>query len=633
VISRAAETGGSISSIVGKGQEVLSKLLGSPNIALNKERAQELVDSLISKAGGNSPIKVGSSTFANQMRNLSLKIQGGYQKVVTNSLKEADQIVRKSVKSLKDSYPMGDWNYEQLGPIIREHKRKFSDEMTKKAAFLNQKNAQAPSISTYAMKEQLNRWKKEFPEGGAWMSPEMKQYFSEASNMGDKISFQQLQNLRSMFSGAAHDDGLLKAVGQFRAGQMKTTMDNMMDRAIKRNDIPESLRNKLLSFNSKYTEGMAKYDDSLILKMAKQGKDRMPLNQVTGRLLEMDYVTAGKLKTLLPKGDWKKMGVNMWDDMVAGAKDPATSEINPTKILANIKQLKMNGTYPLLFEGKKAIKVESILKELESRGWQGNLDELLKRDTDVSSVLQGAIAQQKELDEFMSQNFTKILNSRNPEKAIEYATHNPIQAREMMDFLDGNDVMVDKARKIFISKLLSKVVTTKSGAISSTLDGEALATGVRKFDEIAGGVKSNNPGRIILGDEMWDDLTKLGEDFKTTSVQSGGGTGMAAAQKGSKFVMNILTKPLETLKEAAKQRIMNNLFANPEFVRYMSVGLKQGIGGKFGNNSRTTLGAMFRGVSQAIVGALRQEGIQVPYEEPSYELKDSEVWNDVMGAK
>ena len=629
MIKRAAETGEvSWSHFAGAGQEVLNRIMGNPNLVLNTKIATELADEMLKKAGGKLKTSMGASKFGVKVSEMVKGEANKYNKLIAKGLDEADKLVDKSVRSVQKLRPVGGWSYENIQPLIRGHKKKFADKMAEQSKFLDQKNANAKVISTGKMMQQLKKWEKEFPESGAWMSPEMREYFGQADAMVnpdgtfEKISFKQLQTLRSLFSGAAHDDGLLKVVGKYRAGQMKKTMDAMMDQAIRQGNIPPALKKKLTVFNEKYTQGMEVYEDQLILKLAKEGRDRMPLNKISERLLDMDVVTSAKLRKILPKNDFNKMGNSVFADMVEDSTDPATGHINPSHVLSNIKRLKKNRTFEDIFPGKDGLRIERTLKELESRGYEGNLKELLKRDTDVSKVLQKAIEQQDELRAYMEQSFVKELSSPNPEKAMHYATTNPKKAKEMMDFLADHPQMESRAKRIFMESLLRKTKSRTKETVGGMLDGKALQDAIKKIDEMSGGLNTEHPGRIILGNETWDSIRRIAEAFRQTEYKAGGG--IAAASRG----MKILLSPIKNLGEPLKLGIMAKVLSDPGVTRYFSTGLKRGVGGAFHKVNRARLGMLFRGVSQALASAMQGAGAEFP--RPELDLSDSEVYREIM---
>ena len=630
MISRAAETGGSgPASLVASGQEVLNRVFGNYNLMENTKVATKLAEHFLGQTTKKiiNPIQktLGESSLIQSMVKGAKGTAAGMSKMVRKSYAEADKIVNKSVKQLENQYPGGGWNFEKLGPVIKDHKKAFSDEMTKKAEFLSSPQAKELTIPTGKMQQMVNKWKTEFPEGGAFMSPEMREYVASVSALkkGQNISFQQLQTLRSQFSASAYDEGLTKSVGQFRAGEMKSTMDDMMDLGIRRGNLNPKMKEQLLAFNKTYTEGMAKYDDELILSMARQGKDRLPLNQITDRILNMDHITAGKLRAILPKKDWKEMGGNMFSEIAERSRNVATDQIDPTIMLRHMKTLKMNKTHGLLFDSKQAAGIQKSLKELESRGYEGDLSALLQRNTDVSAVLQRAIKEQEGIETYWAGNFMQELGKKDPTKAYQWAASHPQHAKEMMQFIGKNEQMAAQARKVFLDRMFAKVTSNSKDTIGQVLDGKVLQQGVKHFDEIAAKT-GGNPGQIILGKQLWSDIKGLGEAFRSTEYEAGGAIGAAAA--GMKFLLS----PLKMLPEAAKKKVIHTLLANPSVVRYMSTGLKEGIGGQFGTANRLKLGTFFRVVAQGIRASATEAGVEIPYQPEEFNLDDSQIFQELM---
>ena len=661
MIKRGAETGQSgPASLAGAGQEVLNRLLGNYNLIENTKVATKLATHFMEKATKKIPTlknkyfddmrkNIGESSLIQGMVKKSGDIASGMAKTVRATYAEADKIVNKSVKQLESEYPAGGWDFEKLGPVIKDHKKAFSEDMTKQATFLKSPQAQELVIPTNKMTEIIKLWKTEFPEGGAFMSPEMKEYVSavdaltikppaankpmgfnvdlaQQAPQGEtarKISFEQLQTLRSQFSSSAYDTGLTKSVGQYRAREMKSTMDDMMDDAIRSGNLDPKLETQLLSFNKAYTEGMAKYDDEVILSMARQGKDRVPLNQLTDRLLSMDRITAGKLKDILPKTDWREMGGEMLTEIANRSRNVATEQIDPTIMLRNMKTLKMNKTYGLLFDSKQAAGIQKSLKELESRGYEGDLSALLQRNTDVSAVLQRAIKEQDGIEKYWAGNFMSELQKKDPTKAFQWATNHPEHAREMMQFIGKDEVMLGQAKKVLLDRMFSKVISSGSGSIGKVLDGKVLTDGVKYFDNI-GATTGQNPAEIIMGKKAWADIKGLGEAFQSTEYNAGGAIGAAA------MGMRFLLSPIQLLPSAAKKKVLQALLANPGTVRYMSTGLKEGIGGQFGTANRHKLGVFFRGVSQGLRSAFQDAGVEVPYEQEEFNLNDSQIYQSLM---
>jgi len=631
MISRAGESSSfPITKVVGGGQEVLNRLLGDPNLFYNTGRAQVLADALTGKSLGSTTQKIGEDTFGKKLSRSAGQYGTKQNKTIAQYVLSADKMVNQNVKNLEKSYPLGDWNYENLSGSIRTHKKDFSAKMSEKIGFLDQKNANISNIPSAPIKEMVEEWMQQFPhkvatsgddvagtqvsqgivEGRAWMSPDMKHYFKEAMDMEDTMSFAQLHNLRTIFSAAAWDDGLIKTVGKHRAGQMKNLLDGLADSS-------PTLSKKLKQFNSEYKNGMEKYDDSLILSLAKHGKDRVPLNKITDRLVDMDYVTAGKLKNILPKADWQNMGSNIFKDITARSRNSATNNIEPRLILDNIKRLKDNGTFYKIYPGKRGAGIVKSLKELESRGYEGDLSKLLQRDTDVSRVLQQAHAEQKLLDDEMSKNFMKVLTGKEPEKAMNWAMSNNAQAKEMMEYLADKPELLDQARYLVMKRGLGGMTSTQKGHAAPVLDGEALSGFIHKYDSMP-----DNPAKTILGKELWGDLDSLSQTFKLTEYKAGGAMGAAA------IGMQILLHPIKYLPKTLRFGILGRVLSNPSFTRYMTTGLKQGVGGQFGVNRRKGLGTFFRTLAQGVTGAAQQEGYNPPEEE--LDLKDSDVFQELM---
>ena len=631
-INRANETGGGIAGFIGHGQEVLNRVVGDPNVMINTKQAIKLADHAIGKVTKGIKNKIQASMGEGGLvRALTEGVQStkqAFNQTIANTLGEADKLVNTSIRKLKSASPTGDWSYESIAPAIRTHKKEFSDKMSRKAEFLSAPQAKELNISTGLLKQQVTKWKNSFPKGGAFMSTEMKAYIDSASTIGKKINFEQLQNLRSMFSGAAYDSGLIKAVGNSRAAAMKETMDKMMDQAIRQGNLSPVLKRKLLSFNAAYTTGMSKYDDALVLNLAKQGKDRVPLNEISGRLLHMDSVAAGKLKAILPATEWRQMGRYMLSEVAEAARHPATGNIDPLHMLKEIKKLKMNKTYGSLFDRKQAAMVEKSLKELDARGFEGDLTGLLQRDTDVSAVLQKAIKQQDELDAYMSTNFIKELDKADPSGAYKWATSNPAHAKEMMKHIKGDKTKEGQVRKVFLDKMFSKVTSRTQETVGQVLDGDVLQNGVKEYNLLAKGSNSDHTGRIILGNEMWGNLEKMGDAFRTTEYRAGGGIG--AASQGMKVLMNVLTSPLHILPDVTKKQILVNLLSKPGVVRYLSTGLKEGIGGGFGVANRTKMAAAARFISQSLTNTLEELDIKIPHAPESVESSDSELYQQLM---
>jgi hypothetical protein len=625
MIKRAGETSRfPVTNLVGSGQEVLNRLLGDPTQFINSQKAEMLADALTKKAGGSWRGGVSESEFGKTLG--KAEIRGGIQKqkTIAQLLLDADKVVNKSIKDLQKSNPLADNIYESLSGEIKQHKSKFSSDMSQRLNFLDQKNANAKTISSTPIQRMIQEWSDDFPDaikivdgevieqGKAWMSPEMKQYLNEAMNMEDTISFRQLHNLRTIFSASAYDDGLVKTVGNHRAGVMKNLLDEMAESS-------PALSNKLKKFNADYKAGMDKYDDNVILSLAKEGKDRVPLNKVADRLLDMDKKTATNLKMILPKKSWDSMSNQLFDDVVQRSKNIATDDIEPGIMLENIKRLKNNGTYYALYGEKRGNDILSKLKELESRGWAGNAEELMKRDTDVSAILQRAIAQQQELDTYMKQNFMKVLTGPNPEKAMQWALYNQEQAKQMMEHIGNNEQTVGKARQLVLKRGMSKMLTKKKGSVTPVLDGPTISNFVTKFEEMP-----ENPAKTILGPALWKDLKTLGESMELTQYKAGGA--LEAASKGMSFI----THPLKNLPPTLKLGIVSRLLSNPSFVRYMSTGLKEGVGGAFGAGNRQAMGSFFRTMSQAVMEAARTEGYTPPELSPEYNLSDSQVYQELM---
>ena len=642
MISRAGESSTfPITKVVGGGQEVINRLLGDPNLFYNTGRAQALADALTSKSLGSTTQKIGEGTFGKKLARTAGQFGTKQNKTINQYLLSADRMVNQNVKNLEKSYPLGDWDYENLSTSIRTHKQDFSSKMTEKAKFLTQKNANEKNIPTQPIKDMIQEWVDMFPDkmlvkdpkvgptpvwdyvegavpqgaspeivGKTWMSPEMKHYFSEAMKMDETMSFSQLHNLRTMFSGAAWDDGLLKTVDKHRAGQMKNLLDGLADNA-------PNLSKKLKQFNAEYKNGMDKYDDSLILSLAKHGKNRVPLNKITDRLVDMDYVTAGKLKNILPKDDWQNMGSNIFRDITTRSRNSATNNIEPSLILDSIKKLKDNGTFYKIYPGKRGAGIVKSLKELESRGYEGDLTKLLQRDTDVSRVLQKAYREQKLLDDYMNENFMKVLTGKEPEKAMNWAMHNDARAKEMMEYLADKPELQDQARYLVMKRGLGKMTSTQKGHAAPVLDGEALSGFIDKYNSMP-----DNPVKTILGKELWGDLDSLSQTFKLTEYKAGGAMGAAA------IGMQLLVYPIKYLPKVLRFGILSRILSNPSFTRYMTTGLKKGVGGQFGVGRRKGLGAFFRTLAQGVTSAAQKEGYTPPEEE--LDLKDSEVFQELM---
>ena len=631
MISRAGESARfPVTKMAGGGQEVLNRLLGDPNTFYNTGRAQVLADALIQKSKGGITQEVGESTFGKKMSQTALKSGATKQKSIARLLLDADKLVERNIKNLKKSSPLGDWNYENLSSSISKNKQDFSVAMSEKIKFLDQKNANVKNIPSQPIKDMIQEWVDKFPdkvsktfddetgnafakdvvEGKSWMSPDMKHYFGEAMQMEDTISFTQLHNLRTMFSGAAWDDGLLKTVDKHRAGQMKNLLDGLAEGT-------PTLSRKLKAFNKQYKEGMDKYDDNMILSLAKQGKDRLPLNKITDRLIDMDVKTADKLRSVLPKDDWNKMGYKLFEDITQRSRNSATDNIEPSLMLDQIKKLKNNRTFGKIFPSKRGQDIVKALKELESRGYEGDLSKLLQRDTDVSKVLQSAIEEQKVLDDYMGENFMRVLTGKEPAKAMKWALSNNAQAKQMMEYIADKPELQNQARMLVMKRGLGGITSTQKGYASPVLDGESLSKFIHKYASMP-----ENPAKTILGKELWGELDTLSQTLKLTEFKAGGAIGAAA--QGMQF----LQKPIQMLPKALRFGVMGRVLSNPSFVRYMSTGLKKGVGGGFGVQSREHLGAFFRTVAQIFTDSSNAEGYTPPAE--TFELKDSQVYQELM---
>ena len=127
------------------------------------------------------------------------------------------------------------------------------------------------------------------------------------------------------------------------------------------------------------------------------------------------------------------------------------------------------------------------LKELDARGFEGDLTGLLQRDTDVSAVLQKAIKQQDELDAYMSTNFIKELDKADPSGAYKWATSNPAHAKEMMKHIKGDKTKEGQVRKVFLDKMFSKVTSRTQETVGQVLDGDVLQNGVKEYNLLAKG--------------------------------------------------------------------------------------------------------------------------------------------------
>ena len=623
-ISRAGESARfPVTGLVGKAQGVLNNILGDGNQFFNTARAEVLADALTKKGSGSFKNMIGEETFGKTLGKKAGATVGKQNQTIAQSLAQADNIVDKSVKQLGSRGEGGLWDYSMISNSIKSHKSNFSAEMSEQIKFLDQANASVKNIPSQPIKNMIKEWADDFPDaikivdgevvetGKAWMSPEMKTYLNDAMHMEGSISFKQLHNLRTMFSASAFDDGLVKTVTHHRAGVMKTLLDDMAESS-------PTLSTKLKKFNADYKAGMDKYDDALVLGLAKQGKDRIPLNHVSDRLLAMDKSAADKLKGILPKEDWAKMGDNIFNDMLRKSEDAATGHINATKMLENVQTLRNNETFHRIYTPKQGAEITRALKNLESRGWEGNLSKLLVRDTDVSSVLQQAIKQQNRLNDYMKDNFVTVLTGAHPEKAMGWALYNNTQAKQMMEHIGGDAQMIDKARQLVLRRGLSSITSKGSNTVAPVLD-DSLSKFIRKFEGMP-----ENPAKTILGKDLWKELKGLGEAFEQVKAGGGGGAGMAAANEGMKFIQH----PLKFLPKSMKFGVAARILSNPSFVRYMTTGLKKGVGGGFGVNQRKAVGAFFRTLSQGFMEAAQAEGYTPPKE--SFDLKDSEVYQELM---
>ena len=441
--------------------------------------------------------------------------------------------------------------------------------------------------------------------------------------MGDHMTFNQAKGFRELMTGAAYDKNLLTDVGHARAGQFKKAMDEEFDdiiangRTIDGEVMPVQAVKKLKRAISYWSAFKNRWDNAEIGKLVKEGSQE-PYKIVQ----HMDTMTTKQIDNIMKVVGRTKNGKDFqtairsehFEQMMKGSLNPSTGEIVAQGLLKNIT--KMGPSFYKLY-GKDAMQIERYARDLAARNFQGKLgsditDDILSKQADYGStsaspevirLMRSAVKQQKELDNFINEDFVRKISSTDEKDMIEVVRSmlrpdgkGVTQIRRMREILKDNPERQTQFENLAFRDLINTNVIASSfdTAPKVLLNGKKLLELTkRQF----GGYKQDNAFIELFGEPLARDIDDFANAIKTFSP----------ALKDGIVEKWMAIHPFDNFDRLVQFKILGSIMSNPWFFKGFLDGYKKNAFGALGGQKTAKVSmAITRFASQYLAQASRQ---------------------------
>ena len=442
-------------------------------------------------------------------------------------------------------------------------------------------------------------------------------------SMGDHMTFNQAKGFRELMTGAAHDKNLLTDVGHARAGQFKKAIDEEFDdiiangRTINDEIMPAKAVHKLKRAIKYWSALKNRWDNAEVSKLVKEGSQE-PYKIVQ----HMDTMTTKQIDNIMKVVGKTKNGKDFqtairsehFEQMMKSVINPSTGEIVAQGLLKKITQM---GPSFYKLHGKDALLIERYARDLAARNFQGKLgaditDDILSKQADYGStsaspevirLMQSAVKQQKELDNFVNEEFVKKINSTD-EKDMRDVVRSMLspdgkgvtQIRRMREILKDNPERQTQFENLAFRDLINTNVISSSfdTAPKVLLNGEKLLELTkRQF----GGYKQDNAFIELFGEPLARDIDDFANAIKTFDP----------ALKDGIVEKWMAIHPFDNFDRLVQFKILGSIMSNPWFFKGFLDGYKKNAFGALGGQKTAKVSmAITRFASQYLAQASRQ---------------------------
>ena len=608
------------------GEQVFSPVKGSSPIDRANQAAMEAGSNRLASEAGTEVPNVGERLIG-RVKSYTT----GLADQIKLARNKADSLLNDSLDTINKSLGTANPN---VGLSVQEQIRasrklfgRLSSELYNKVDELTGGQAVVPTDS---VKSQLGDLLSSLPtdQAGNKIFPtgELKTFFAKYGNIADYQTVGQMQQLRTDFRNASESLNLVPGLDKYRARLMKNSVDQAFEDAMQAGEQRITTTSPLVDANGKqitttqvitkpaqdaaitalrqadefYKNGIKKFDSTTVASLTRDaGKaGTIEPDRVVDTIIRPGYSAAAlRVKKLVSPETWAQVGRSHFNSLLADSTHlvDGAPVVNGAAVLKKISD--MGKTFDIVY-GIQAPAIRTYVSELAAR--DGKLDPSLLQGN-IAANLQRAAAKQRELDDFLKNNYIASLGKPGQEATqaadFIFRPNSPERIAKAKAFYGENSKEFSGLQNEAMTKLLSDLVRPGEDPLTKIFDGKALRDTLDKY------------GRPTLdatfGKSTTDDLYKFATTAQFVTQQS--------SLKSSIVAPIVALHPLRYIWKIADLAGTSYLLRQPGAIRWLSEGITPG-------NKAAAAGAITRlgSLATALVSDKTSSG-QMDLTRPKYQ--------------
>jgi hypothetical protein len=575
-------------SLLGRFQSMGENVLGDTAKAQNKEAMEAGLSSLRDVAGKEVP------DIGERLINRVTGYTSDLAAQAISAKNKAMSMLDESLFAVRKSLGAADPN---AGLAVQDQIKAARQQFGKDASALYSKvDALAggkPIVPTASVKQQLSDLMANLPTDQTgqkiFPTPELKQFFAKYGDIADMQTTSQMQQLRTDFRNAAESMNLVPGVDKYRARLLKNSVDAAFDDATQSATRTISTTSPILDASGKaitttstmtsqgspeaiaalraadefYKAGIKKFDAPSIAALTRDASQTgaVEAGRVVDTIIRPGYTAAAaRVKSLVSPETWGKVQREHFESLLADGTHliDGVPSVNGASVLKKIND--MGSTFNVVY-GKQAPAIKQYVSELAAR--DGKLDPSLLQG-DIAVNLQKAATKQRELDNFLSNNYLSQLAKPGHESVqaadFIFKPNSPMRIAEAKRFYDETSKEFQGLQNNAMNKILEDLVQPGEDPIKKIFDGKALKGTLNKYgyETLA----------EMFGKDTTNDLYKFADIAQFVTQKNPHAGGIVAA--------TVALHPLRNVWKILDLAGTGYLLRQPGAIRWLSEGIALG---------------------------------------------------------
>lgn len=449
-----------------------------------------------------------------------------------------------------------------------------------------------PIIGSGPVKTEVDRILKELPKKADGTpvlgDPRILKALNDLKGLPNNISFSDAQSLRATLGelGQIHD--LTPGVSLKRLGDLRMSVDVAIAKASGDPRVGAA-RSLLRAANDFYRDGIRKFEDTTINRLAKMAETGLPPDpsEVAALIAKPgNQARTSQILKLLPPDVQRRVAAADFGNMI----DDVTTDLGGKPMVSAkglAAEIERRGPLLDMMYGKQtAAQIRSYAKNLAAKDMlipPGFLQAGSFRDT-----LEKAIRANTELDTFMKTNYLSALANPkgSPDAVLRWMVKPGQEGRleQAFKFFGPNSPQVASIRRAALEDLLHRSITTGEEGVGKAIAGSGIEDALKSF--------TKKQQEMLFPNGLADDIELLAKQAKFLFPKAGDES-MAGFAAGAILATPIPFRWVLQLHAATWGAILSR----PGVIRFLALGLRGD--GPMRAATRNTFQALMRGLPPA----------------------------------